>query len=385
MLHAKIYIVDERVAFVGSSNLTFLGLMRNIEAGVRITDHGFIGVLREQFEIMWRNAESLSTSAFSEMVAALRSLKEHIRPESDHYYRIERSVDLFARPDPPSWSDSAVEYAASRPADLATRLFARSALAETPNSDAALAETSNSDAAKPAADEDTSGAEQADQSDARERILEAVRRQRQLAELHDKIAGAFIAAVEHRFGVQCDRMRNLYAMALCDRSVPQYRCFADEPDPPTLRYINVAEVWGQDRRSGVLKGLGTSAYRCACFLAAYKSGILERFGPKGVTLITSAADRLGTLSDYWHQNFLGPLLTHMAAIRDNEAHKSAAYRLLGAISISGGLSKAQYIVIAHPGSASGSVGNLAASTKRRTSSTEARFALAVLTTERKAA
>jgi len=42
-------------------------------------------------------------------------------------------------------------------------------------------------------------------------------------------------------------------------------------------------------------------------------------------------------------------------------------------------------VIAHPGSASGSVGSLAASTKRRTSSAEARFALAVLTTERKAA
>jgi len=43
------------------------------------------------------------------------------------------------------------------------------------------------------------------------------------------------------------------------------------------------------------------------------------------------------------------------------------------------------LVIAHPASASGSVGNLAASTKRRTSRTAAWLALAVLTTERKAA
>jgi len=43
------------------------------------------------------------------------------------------------------------------------------------------------------------------------------------------------------------------------------------------------------------------------------------------------------------------------------------------------------MVIAHPTSASGSAGSLAASTKRSTSSTEARLALAVLTTERKAA
>ena len=42
-------------------------------------------------------------------------------------------------------------------------------------------------------------------------------------------------------------------------------------------------------------------------------------------------------------------------------------------------------VIAHPTPAMWSAGEWAASTKRRTSSTEARFALAVLTTERKAA
>lgn len=42
-------------------------------------------------------------------------------------------------------------------------------------------------------------------------------------------------------------------------------------------------------------------------------------------------------------------------------------------------------VIAHASWANGSTGDWAASTKRRTSSTEARFAFAVLTTERKAA
>ena len=49
------------------------------------------------------------------------------------------------------------------------------------------------------------------------------------------------------------------------------------------------------------------------------------------------------------------------------------------------LSPSTRAVIAHPGLASGSTGSLAASTKRSTLSTEARLALAVLTTERKAA
>ena len=42
-------------------------------------------------------------------------------------------------------------------------------------------------------------------------------------------------------------------------------------------------------------------------------------------------------------------------------------------------------VIAHPGSASGWAGSFVASTKRRTSSTEALFAFAVLTRDRQAA
>jgi hypothetical protein len=44
-----------------------------------------------------------------------------------------------------------------------------------------------------------------------------------------------------------------------------------------------------------------------------------------------------------------------------------------------------YTVIAHPTLSSASTGSLATNTNRRTSSTEARLAFAVLTTERKAA
>jgi hypothetical protein len=50
-----------------------------------------------------------------------------------------------------------------------------------------------------------------------------------------------------------------------------------------------------------------------------------------------------------------------------------------------GTVKCVYIVIAHPVSASGSTGSFAVSTNRRTLSTDARLAFAVLTRERKAA
>ncbi len=69
--------------------------------------------------------------------------------------------------------------------------------------------------------------------------------------------------------------------------------------------------------------------------------------------------------------------------RATEADSSTRYIL--PVGIHQCLYCCHFTVIAHPTSASGSTGSLAASTKRRMSSTEARFALAVLTTERKAA
>jgi phosphatidylserine/phosphatidylglycerophosphate/cardiolipin synthase-like enzyme len=53
-LHEKIYI-SEKIAIVGSANLTFRGMHRNIEHIETILDPQRIGELRSHFEGMWKN------------------------------------------------------------------------------------------------------------------------------------------------------------------------------------------------------------------------------------------------------------------------------------------------------------------------------------------
>jgi phosphatidylserine/phosphatidylglycerophosphate/cardiolipin synthase-like enzyme len=54
-LHAKCIVVDERKAFVTSANFTEAAQMRNIEAGVLITDSNFARSLVGQFEALISN------------------------------------------------------------------------------------------------------------------------------------------------------------------------------------------------------------------------------------------------------------------------------------------------------------------------------------------
>lgn len=55
-LHAKVYLADEKMAFVGSANLTDGGMGGNIEAGVVTEDPGVIRAIWLDFEQLWQNA-----------------------------------------------------------------------------------------------------------------------------------------------------------------------------------------------------------------------------------------------------------------------------------------------------------------------------------------
>jgi phosphatidylserine/phosphatidylglycerophosphate/cardiolipin synthase-like enzyme len=51
-LHAKCVVVDDRVAFVTSANLTEAAQQRNIEAGVLVEEEAFARSLRAQFDAL---------------------------------------------------------------------------------------------------------------------------------------------------------------------------------------------------------------------------------------------------------------------------------------------------------------------------------------------
>ena len=65
-VHLKTVIIDERVAYLGSANLTGAGMgaksqnRRNFEAGIITTDKNMVGSLMEQFDGIWRGSHCLS-------------------------------------------------------------------------------------------------------------------------------------------------------------------------------------------------------------------------------------------------------------------------------------------------------------------------------------
>lgn len=52
-IHAKIYIIDERVAYLGSMNFTYSGMRSNFEARIKITDKEAIRELINEFERLY--------------------------------------------------------------------------------------------------------------------------------------------------------------------------------------------------------------------------------------------------------------------------------------------------------------------------------------------
>ena len=70
-LHAKIYLIDGNLAYIGSSNLTFSGLMRNYEACVRTDDPALIAHLQNELDAYWERCIPRPISDFKEMVAVL--------------------------------------------------------------------------------------------------------------------------------------------------------------------------------------------------------------------------------------------------------------------------------------------------------------------------
>jgi hypothetical protein len=59
-VHAKIIVIDSRVAIISSANLTKKGLRVNYEAGVKINDHDSVGMAKEFFNGVWENSLPLT-------------------------------------------------------------------------------------------------------------------------------------------------------------------------------------------------------------------------------------------------------------------------------------------------------------------------------------
>ena len=54
-LHSKIYIIDNKIAYLGSLNFTHFGTKSNHETSIRITDKNAITYINSEFESLLNN------------------------------------------------------------------------------------------------------------------------------------------------------------------------------------------------------------------------------------------------------------------------------------------------------------------------------------------
>jgi len=55
LIHGKIYIIDNKIAYLGSLNLTTMGTKYNYETRIRITDAEAVNEINEEFYELFNN------------------------------------------------------------------------------------------------------------------------------------------------------------------------------------------------------------------------------------------------------------------------------------------------------------------------------------------
>lgn len=85
-LHAKVYLIDNRMGIITSANLTSGGLISNFEYGVLIDDREIISTIKEDMLKYYSLGNILD-----------RTLLEKIKEESDRLHRIKNKTETFIK------------------------------------------------------------------------------------------------------------------------------------------------------------------------------------------------------------------------------------------------------------------------------------------------
>ena len=302
-LHAKIYLVDREVVFIGSSNLTFSGLMLNYEACVRTTDPDVLTSLNDELEKYWLGCRCLSEADFAGMLDQLRTRGRTQSVENEHIYDISIPLNLFEVSDhqeDPDWLDTDM---VSAPVERITTLL--------------------NPVASPISVEGAPGEVEAAGSPASHvDLLTAL----------DQRVGDFLNALE-KMGLPARKNSHLYSLSIRH---PFLRSLAGKINGAGGHLTNIEP----ERFLGAsdnLDTIGCRAFEIACFKIASRSGILRRFGRAGMSMMISAVPGRSVLSTLWNENFIGPLLAVSDITVSERNSEDAVKRLFGAIALTEGL------------------------------------------------
>ncbi len=56
-MHAKLFVVDNKIAWIGSENISAASLDQNREAGIIMNDSAIVGKLSDTFQSDWGNSK----------------------------------------------------------------------------------------------------------------------------------------------------------------------------------------------------------------------------------------------------------------------------------------------------------------------------------------
>ena len=338
VLHAKIFIIDWQVAYIGSSNLTFSGLLRNYEGTVRLAGEQQIKPLRERFEALWRDLDVVGAADFAAMAASLaEAAAAHHERQPEHLY----DTALTARSEGQGMGvvlESALQQDAALDGGEAHPVPSIDVLA--------LADT-----AADATDGDTGRADEADgpastsvEADA---SLRGTLVRSDALRTHAVTVRRFLRTLRNRLDLDVpDAKAWRYALALRTPSV-QGMWSADLVAREAYAPVDPQRLY-EDQQSW-LDTLGDTVYDACVVQVAVKSGIVASYGVAMAHQFRARARAADLMSRLWHQNFLGRLLFGPGEknLRDQQLqrlHAWAIKRLMAIVYLEHGLPRVHALV-----------------------------------------
>lgn len=265
-VHAKVFLIDRRVAFVGSANLTLSGLLRNFESIVRIEDEEAVAQIADQMEVLWDRCPPVAASQFADMARLLR------RPAPEPVVREEEHVYAAAK---------LPAFAPEAEAGPASFVNLQLALADTARTEeAALAPVPIEAPAEPSDERDRQGA----------KIETAL-----------AIVKGFQAALLSRFGdLVLPHLRQL-ALAVRSDFLPS---LARQAEGLSGDDLDTAAFFSASLEA--IEVVGRQTYELACLAAAMRSGLLGAYGVTAAEIFLREAEKPEHLLRHWNRALLGP-------------------------------------------------------------------------------
>ena len=267
-VHAKVFIIDGRIAFVGSSNLTISGLLRNFESTVRIEDPGSVRLVGDQMEALWDRCAPVASAQFADMAQLLRRPAPiPVEREEEHVYLHVASAAFAAEAEAKPSEFEDLRQALAEPVTADDVELASVPVVRAPDEFAGQAEPSVSKVEHAA------------------RLIEEF--QLALLSRFGGLVAPHLRALS--LAVRSDHLPSLAAKS---------RALGD-------RTFDVASFFSASLEA--IEVVGKQAYELACLSTAMRSGLLSAYGIPAAEMFLREAEKPEHLLRHWDRALLGPV------------------------------------------------------------------------------